>query len=167
MLILSAAHQQEIQAHAEQAYPEECCGILLGHLERDDHDSQKTVVAVRPTPNAWSEAVAADLVTLNIPARHIASDARRDRYWIDPQDLLKVQREARDRSLQVIGIYHSHPDHPAIPSETDRRLAWSEYSYLILSVQQGQVGQVLSWQLDNRHQFEPEVVCQVKLDVNS
>lgn len=161
MLILSAAHQQEIQAHAEHCYPEECCGILLGHLERDDHNGQtspKTVVAVRPTPNAWSEAVAADLVTLIAASRHIASDARRDRYWIDPQDLLQAQRAARDRSLQIIGIYHSHPDHPAVPSETDRRLAWSEYSYLILSVQQGKMTQLLSWRLNDRQQFEPELV---------
>jgi len=161
MLILSSAHQQEIRAEAERIYPEECCGILLGRLERSHptHDAQKTVVEVQPTLNAWSDSVAIELATLEISAsRHPASAARRDRYWIDPRDLLQAQRQARDRNLQIIGIYHSHPDHPAIPSETDRLLAWPEYSYLILSVEQGQVVQLLSWQLDSLHQFESEVI---------
>jgi proteasome lid subunit RPN8/RPN11 len=155
MLILAVAHQQQIEIEAERTYPEECCGILLGQLERD---VQKTVIEVWPTPNAWSQAVAADLASAISASRHPAQAARRDRYWIDPRDLLKAQREARDRSLQMIGIYHSHPDHPAIPSETDRRLAWPEYSYLILSVEQGKVMQVLSWQLDAAHQFQSEVI---------
>ena len=168
MLILTPAQQQEIEADAERAYPEECCGILLGRLERDAQkastqkaDLQKTVIEVRPTLNAWSESVAADLAPAISDSRHPASSARRDRYWIAPQDLLKAQREARDRNLQVIGIYHSHPDHPAIPSETDRLLAWPEYSYLILAVEQGRVAQVLSWQLDAAHQFQAEAVSQV------
>lgn len=157
MLILSAAHQQAIQTHAQQTYPEECCGILLGRLERDEQSNRKIVLEVQPTQNAWSEIVVADLAVLEIAvSRH--PNARRDRYWIDPQDLLKAQRQARDLGLQVIGIYHSHPDHPAIPSETDRLLAWTEYSYLILSVEQGQVTELLSWQLNNAHQFESEEI---------
>ena len=143
MLILAAAHRQVMQAEAERTYPEECCGILLGQLEQS---GQKTVIEVWPTPNAWSEGAAAELASVISASRYSAQAAHRDRYWIDPRDLLKAQREARDRSLQVIGIYHSHPDHPAMPSETDRRLAWPEYSYLILSVEQGKVTQVLSWQ---------------------
>ena len=161
MLILSSAQQQEIRAEAERCYPEECCGILLGQLERrhENHDAQKTVIEVRPTLNAWSDSVAIELAALEISvSRYAASAARRDRYWIDPHDLLQAQREARDRSLQIIGIYHSHPDHPAMPSETDRLLAWPDYSYLILSVEQGQVVQLLSWQLDALHQFESEVM---------
>jgi proteasome lid subunit RPN8/RPN11 len=81
--------------------------------------------------------------------------------------MLKAQKDARDseallrsadRNLDIIGIYHSHPDHPAVPSEFDRAIAWSQYSYIIVSVQQGKACDLKSWSLDDDHQFQPEEI---------
>lgn len=83
---------------------------------------------------------------------------QRDRYWIDPADLLRIQKQARHQGLEIIGIYHSHPDHPAVPSECDRRLAWPVYSYLIASVRGGQVVDLQSWRLNDHQQFESEEI---------
>lgn len=77
--------------------------------------------------------------------------------------MLKVQKEARDRQLDIIGIYHSHPDHPAIPSEFDRLCGWQAYSYIIVSVLQGKARDVLSWSLDDNHQFQPEEIVVERL----
>jgi proteasome lid subunit RPN8/RPN11 len=75
---------------------------------------------------------------------------------------LRVQKQARDRELDIIGIYHSHPDHPAIPSEFDRAIAWHHYSYIIISVQQGIASDLRSWTLDPHHQFQPEDMITVE-----
>ncbi|WNZ22018.1 M67 family metallopeptidase [Leptolyngbya sp. NK1-12] len=157
MLRLTPDHLQTLHHHAERTYPEECCGILLGAIQQQADQPHKTLVDLIETENAWSEAVAAELESVGIASsRHASTAARRDRYWIDPQMLLQAQKQARDRGLQIIGIYHSHPDHPAMPSETDRLLAWAEYSYIILSVQQGKVAETRSWSLDEHHQFREE-----------
>ncbi len=110
---------------------------MLGYLANES----KTVVEVMPTENAWSE-----------------EDSKRRRYAIAPEILLKVQKQARDRSLNIIGIYHSHPDNPAIPSESDRFLAWQEYSYIIVSVPNGKALELKSWCLDKNHQFQEEEI---------
>lgn len=119
---------------------------MLGHLV----DESKTVVEVWTTENAWSPETSDDYAD----TERVTS--RRRRYAIAPLDLLKAQREARDRNLSVIGIYHSHPDNPAVPSQFDLERAWQEYSYIIVSVQQGQASDLCSWSLDNTHQFQPE-----------
>jgi proteasome lid subunit RPN8/RPN11 len=147
MIKLSQEHLQTIYAHAENMYPEECCGMVLGHLA----SQSKTVVEVMPTENAWSTEAA------DFPGTHTAESKRRQ-YAIAPQAMLQAQKEARDRSLNIIGIYHSHPDHPAIPSECDRLYAWQGYSYIIVSVQNGKAGELKSWSLDNSHQFQPESI---------
>lgn len=81
-----------------------------------------------------------------------------DRYWIDPTDLLRIQHEARDQGLEIIGIYHSHPDHPAVPSDCDRRLAWPVYSYVIAAVHRGHLRDLQSWRLQDPPLFESEVI---------
>jgi proteasome lid subunit RPN8/RPN11 len=167
MLILSANSLQTILTHAERTYPEECCGILLGTICAEP--LQKTLIEVVSTQNAWDETVASELQNSELeqaPSRYTSNpvsdqgsdQARRDRYWIDPRDLLNAQKTARRRNLQIIGIYHSHPNHSAVPSEMDRVLAWATYSYLIVSVQQGRAVEALSWQLDSEHQFEAEAI---------
>jgi proteasome lid subunit RPN8/RPN11 len=158
-LHLTSQQRRQIQAHAESTYPHECCGLLLGELEPDGTD-RRSLVEVWPTENTWSDEVAQELSALMPCAAGKPDELRSksDRYWIDPQALLAGQRYARDRHLTVIGIYHSHPDHPAVPSECDRVLAWSRYSYLIVSVHQGEVQSLLSWRLDQNHQFQPEII---------
>ncbi|MGI0489325.1 M67 family metallopeptidase [Pantanalinema rosaneae CENA516] len=151
-LKLRAEHLQTMQAHAERAYPDECCGLLLGKLVSDD----RTLVDVRTVANAWDEEVANEFAAAE------ASLTKTRRYWIAPEEMLVAMRQARQRDLDVIGIYHSHPDHPAVPSECDRRHAWQHYSYLIFSVHRGQAGEFYSWQLDDSHQFQSEAVIVIE-----
>ncbi len=152
-MVLQLSNQQveNLTAHATRTYPEECCGLLLGHLTPDRPFKQ--VIKIWETVNAWNPEVGADLTTI-IPH----GTGKRDRYWIDPQDLLTAQRYARDHQINIVGIYHSHPDHSAVPSESDRLLAWSGYSYLIMSVQSGLVSDYRCWTLDQYHQFQPEEI---------
>jgi proteasome lid subunit RPN8/RPN11 len=158
MLSLNAAQRQQIIAHAERTYPDECCGILLGRIDRPTQ--QKKLIEVIETKNAWSEVAIAALQDISpslVLSRQPEANSRRDRYWIDPQDLLTAHRRARDQQLQVIGIYHSHPDHPAVPSECDRVLAWAEYSYVIVSVCQRIAVEFQCWCLNEHQQFHSEV----------
>jgi proteasome lid subunit RPN8/RPN11 len=140
LLKLNPEHLQIIQTHAASTYPEECCGIMLGYLANES----KTVVQVMPTENAWSGET--------------VLDSKRRRYAIAPEIMLKVQIYARSCSLNIIGIYHSHPDYPAIPSESDRVQAWQEYSYIIVSVPNGKAGELKSWHLDDNHEFQEEKI---------
>ena len=149
VLQLLPKHLQTIYTHAETTYPEECCGIILGNLTSEG----KTVVEVMPTENAWNAETAAEL-----PGDDTLDYSKRQRYAIAPQVMLQAQKEARDRKLNIIGIYHSHTDHPGIPSEYDRQLAWQEYSYIIVSVQNGKASDMKSWTLDDSHQFQQEAI---------
>lgn len=148
MIELESHHLQAIRTHAESTYPDECCGIIAGHLS----DDGKRVVEIWPMENAWNEETARELPEGG------GVTSRESRYAIAPRDMLNAQKEARDRNLDIIGIYHSHPDHPAIPSEMDRAIAWPVYSYIIVSVPKGKAGELRSWCLDDDRQFQPEEV---------
>jgi proteasome lid subunit RPN8/RPN11 len=151
-LHLTDEQLQAIQYHAECTYPNECCGLLLGRLE----NGCKVVQRVQATQNAWDSETAElmDVEPLFTKTR---------RYSIAPEEMLAGMREARRFNLEVIGIYHSHPDAPAVPSECDRRLAWSQYSYLIVSVEAGKAKNLRSWVLDNQSQFQPEEIAIEKI----
>lgn len=96
-----------------------------------------------------------ELIPLTAPER----ESERNRFLIDPKDLVKVEKEARDRGLDVVGFYHSHPDHPARPSDYDRDHAFPWYSYVIITVEAGKPGPYTSWVLrDDRSQFEKEEI---------
>jgi proteasome lid subunit RPN8/RPN11 len=147
------SHQlQAIQTHAESTYPEECCGLLLGHLSGE----ARTLLEVLPTENSWDEETADAFQTID--GLSTRKSSKRNRFSIAPQVMLRVQKEARDRNLNIIGIYHSHTDHPAVPSEFDRVIAWPQYSYIIVSVRQGLVCDLKSWSLDDNQQFQPEEI---------
>ncbi|XZN97046.1 MAG: Mov34/MPN/PAD-1 family protein [Microcoleus sp.] len=146
-IALSQTHLLSIRSHAENTYPEECCGLLLGTIA----GNVKTLVAVWPTKNAWS-AETED----NCSDSKLLTKKRR--YAISPQDMLEGMKEGRDRNLEIIGIYHSHPDGQAIPSECDRTLAWPQYSYIIVSVPQGRCEDVRSWTLDRENKFQAEEI---------
>jgi proteasome lid subunit RPN8/RPN11 len=103
---------EAIQAHGAEGYPNEICGIMLG--PQGDH----TVTEVRR-------------------ARNIIVERSRDRYEIDPLDHIRIQREADDAGLDIVGYYHSHPDHPARASVFDTERAWSGYVYVIVSIESG------------------------------
>jgi proteasome lid subunit RPN8/RPN11 len=113
MLRMGQSQFDAIRRHGEVTYPNECCGVLLGHAEEDGN----TVVDA-------------------VPAENTRSDAAHNRYHIAPQELIRVQQQARQRGLDIIGFYHSHPDHPAEWSKTDLEEAhWIGCSYVITSVQ--------------------------------
>ncbi|MBD0337418.1 MAG: M67 family metallopeptidase [Cyanobacteria bacterium Co-bin13] len=159
VLILDPENLQGIRAHAEQTYPEECCGLLVGQwLRQPDGDDTRQVLDCVAADNDWNETSAAEVGALRQQPETESTAAKTSRYWIDPKVLLRVQREARDRNLDIVGVYHSHPDHVAVPSECDRTLAWPGYSYIIVAVTQGKATDLRSWHLDEQHQFQPEVM---------
>ena len=122
-LHLSPHVLDEIRAHGREAYPEECCGFLFG---RDGDPRQVTVV--QRTEN-------------------VAAENRRRRFRIAPLAYLRAERYALAEGLDFLGIYHTHPDHPAIASEHDRKQAQPGFSYLILSVRDGEAAEFRSWEL--------------------
>jgi len=149
-------HLQAIKADAESRYPSECCGLLLGKISGD----VKTLIEVLPTENSWDDSAAQAFSEITGSAK--LGTTRRERYSIAPDTLLSVQKQARDRDLDIIGVYHSHPDHPALPSEFDRAIAWEEYSYIIVSVLQGEIKNLRSWCLDRDRQFQPEKIIKIE-----
>lgn len=163
MLQISSHLKTQIEHAAVSAYPLECCGLMLGQrLQGQDYDTEsdsRQVVEFVPADNQWDGSVQdiTDPTEPSSPGPTTKLDRHR-RYWIDPNIMLKVQRGARDRKLDIIGIYHSHPDHPAVPSECDRRLAWPVYSYVIVSAAAGGATDFRSWRLSSDHQFESEAV---------
>ena len=125
---------ERMRQHGAAAYPNECCGVLLG----EEQDGRKVVTDIAPLKNA-------------------REDSPQNRYLIEPQDFLRTDQEARQRGLDILGFYHSHPDHPAQPSEFDRQHAWPWYTYLILAVERGVPAEIAGWLLsEDRERFFPE-----------
>lgn len=151
-LRLSASLVEQIRVHAVQQYPSECCGIMLGTAD----NGAKQVSEVVPLANLRRDpARAQELLPLAEPDR----ESERNRFLIDPLEQLKVEKDARARGLDVVGYYHSHPDHPARPSEYDRQHAWPWYSYVIVSVERGEAKDLNSWVLaEDRSRFDEEPV---------
>lgn len=147
MIQLSTQNLQIIFDCAESTYPEECCGVMIGDLSSES----KTVVEVIPTQNAWNREA-------NDFQDGDANHSRKRRYTIAPREMMQLQKSSREKNLHIIGIFHSHPDYPATPSEFDRSCAWQEYSYIIVSVIKGKAGEIYSWVLDDNSQFQQEEV---------
>ena len=141
-----------IRGHSARDYPNECCGAMLGV----EANGIKEVVELAPLTNLRTDpARAGELLPLAAPER----ESERNRFLIDPADVQKVEREAQSHSLEILGYYHSHPDHPARPSDYDREHAFPWYSYVIIAVEAGQPGPVASWILrEDRSSFEEEPV---------
>jgi proteasome lid subunit RPN8/RPN11 len=130
-----------IRAHGEEVYPEEGAGFLLG--ARDD--DRYRVADIMPLPNVREEA------------------ARRTRYLISPEDTIRAEEEADRRGLSAIGVFHSHPDHPAQPSEFDREWALPWFAYIITSVERGRAVESRAWRLaDDQSGFEEEPIVAVE-----
>lgn len=134
VLHLNAALQQQLHGWAREGYPLECCGLLLG--------------------NAGAGVVRVEEV---MRARNANAQRGHDRYEIDAEDFLHADLHARERQLEIVGVWHTHPDHPARPSATDREQAWDGWSYLILSVSASGVQALRSWRLYGPDFVEEEV----------
>lgn len=143
---------EAIRSHGSADYPNECCGIILG-LAKGAQKDVKEIVGLKNL--RLNSARAQEVLPLASPGR----ESERNRFLIDPLEQLRVEKEARSRHLDVLGYYHSHPDRPARPSEYDRDHAWPWYSYIIVSVEQGEAKDMTSWVLsDDRSQFDPEKI---------
>jgi len=152
LLKLHTNHLQEIQTHAEITYPEECCGVLIGWQQ----GNVKTLIEVLPTENSWDDEATDTFGSTEAMAQLQVS--KRNRFTIAPAAMLEAQKKAREQDLEIIGIYHSHPDHPAVPSEFDRAIAWEQYSYIIVAVQLGAASDLKSWSLDENKHFQLEEI---------
>lgn len=150
MIQLTPEAARAIAAHAESTYPDECVGLLLGQIE----GLLKIVVEAYPAENSWQGQV-----TL---AETDNAESRRDRFYLDPRDYLRADRAARAQGLDVVGCYHSHPDHVAQPSGRDLVGAQgvgggSNFAFVIQSVRDGTAAEVTSWLLvEDGTRFEEE-----------
>lgn len=125
MLKIMANHFQDIRRHGEESYPEECCGILIGVFDGDTR-----------------------MVYATLRCRNVTTDSPRNHYDIDPREVIRAQRDVRERGQEIVGFYHSHPDHPARHSPTDLAEAhWIGCSYVITAVENGQATKTNSFLL--------------------
>lgn len=127
---------------AEAAYPHEGCGVLVGRAR-----------------------VGAAVVTEVREGRNLVTDRRHDRYELDPRDIIAAERRARERGEEVLGYYHTHPDHPARPSQFDTDHAWPGYHYVVISVQRGRLVRATAWTL--APQESPNRFVEAELTVGS
>lgn len=123
---------------AIEAFPNECCGFFFGHEISGD----RVVQEVMPVENSKE------------------GDQRR-RFSIDPKAYMDAEKRALAMDMNLLGVYHSHPSHPAIPSEHDLKQAMPWFSYIILSVEKEEVKKTTSWQLNDARKFENETLKQL------
>jgi proteasome lid subunit RPN8/RPN11 len=126
MIVLPSEQEKIVRIDGENSYPNECCGILIGEV---DNAGVKIVRHAQAINNARKNS------------------EQYNRFLITPEDMLRAERTAREMKLDVIGFYHSHPDHPAAPSDYDKEHALPFYSYIIVSVKQGKAEELTSWEL--------------------
>jgi len=141
-LSISQELAEGIGRHGAETFPHECCGALLGK-DSEQNGSPREVLGLFPLVNR-------------------RDDSPRNRFAVTAEDVRDAERVAREKGVEVVGWYHSHPDHPARPSEFDREHAWPWYSYIIVSVMSGKPAEMTSWRLnDDRLAYLPE-----KIEIN-
>jgi proteasome lid subunit RPN8/RPN11 len=140
-LVLTAELRKSIESEGVAAFPNECCGILIGRDVTSPDGRRRIVEKLLPGKNVFE------------------SDEQYHRFSIDPRLQLRAEREAEAEGRTVLGFYHSHPDHPARPSEYDREHGWPFYSYVIVSIMNGQPADMTGWVLnDQSEQFERQEI---------
>ena len=139
MLKITPKNFAAIRRHGEETYPHECCGVLLGHMDDDTR-----------------------IVTSTARCGNTRTDSPQNRYNIDPGELVRVQREGRERGEDIVGFYHSHPDHPARWSQTDLAEAhWIGCSYVITSVAKGKAAITNSFELAGSDEADKRLVDEI------
>jgi len=137
MLRLGQSHYDALRQHGEETYPHECCGVLLGHTEVD---GTRVVTSIARTTNT-------------------RTDSPQNRYNIDPKELVCIQREGREREEDIIGFYHSHPDHPAQWSSTDLAEAHRfSCSYVSTSVEKAKAVLINAFELTGTDENDKKLV---------
>jgi proteasome lid subunit RPN8/RPN11 len=138
MIVVSEEQVGAMRAHGQRDYPFECCGLMLGRFESD----AKQVLEIYPISNAREE------------------EAKRNRFLIRPEELMRGEKYAREKGLDVVGFYHSHPDDVAVPSQYDLEHAWPTYSYIVMSVENGTPTDLRSWEMaSDRSRFNEEEIA--------
>jgi len=142
LLVISAPAVSKIIEEAQRAYPHEGCGMLVGRRDGEDF-------VVTEAPTASNE------------------NTDRPKVWYDlsPEDQLRISKDAQKRGLDVIGYYHSHPDHPAAPSEGDRSRAFGSFVYVIASVEKGKYKVMTAWTLDDEMAFPEHTAKFTRVDI--
>jgi len=133
MVIIETQARQLMTADAVTTFPDECCGFLFGIEKRDER-----------------------LVTDVLIVNNVKEGDKKRRFEISPKDYMKAEQYADENNLQLLGVYHSHPNHPAVPSEHDRVAAQPWFSYIIISVINKDIDAIRSWRLNEKNQFEEE-----------
>ncbi|MEX0812547.1 MAG: M67 family metallopeptidase [Chitinophagales bacterium] len=141
-VILSGEAKATMVEDALSTYPHECCGFFYGN-EKDNR-----------------------VITKSIPVNNSKEENRERRFEISAKDYIKAEEYADENNLLLLGVYHSHPDHPAIPSEHDLRQAVPYFSYIIISVKKGKLANILSWRLNDEARFEEENLEIKKEEIN-
>jgi proteasome lid subunit RPN8/RPN11 len=150
---ITAELAEKIRAHGVETYPYECCGALLG----TDHD------VLADAPNQESGRISREVLSL-FSLVNRRDDSPRNRFAVTADDVREAEKAASAQGLEVIGWYHSHPDHPARPSDFDRDHAWPWYSYIIVSVHTGVPQDMTSWRLkDDRSGYLEEKISPMKV----
>lgn len=140
---------QQIREHSVGTYPHECCGALLGK----DQAAGDNLSGVQTEPGSLRQ------VHSLFPLVNRRDDSPRNRFMVTAEDVRMAEEAAQKQGLDIVGWYHSHPDHPARPSGYDREHAWPWYSYIIVSVYTGSAVEMTSWRLnDDREEFSPEEI---------
>jgi proteasome lid subunit RPN8/RPN11 len=138
MILLTERHLTDIRQHGERDYPFECCGLMLGRFE---NNGRKIVSETYPISNARVE------------------EAKRNRFLIRPDELMRGEKYARQKGLDVVGFYHSHPDDRAVPSKYDLDHAWPTYSCIVVSVEKAHAIDLRSWEMEpDRSRFNEEEI---------
>jgi proteasome lid subunit RPN8/RPN11 len=135
MIVIEKKPLDEMYKDALQSFPDECCGFFLGK----EVDEERMITDVLIVNNSKE------------------GDKRR-RFEISPKNYLNAEKFADENGLQLLGVYHSHPNHPAVPSEHDRIAAQPFFSYIIISVKENKIADLCSWRLNDSFQFEEEAI---------
>jgi proteasome lid subunit RPN8/RPN11 len=138
MIYIGTESKERMNKEAEATYPDECCGFMYG---TEDSEGNRTITDVFAVTNG-------------------KEGDKRKRFEITPKDYLHGEQYALDHDLTLLGVFHSHPDHPPIPSEHDRVAAQPYFSYLIISVKKGTADEAKSWRLNDKEQFDEEQVTE-------
>jgi proteasome lid subunit RPN8/RPN11 len=142
MIIVESGPLAEMKAHALTTFPDECCGFLYG----------------------TEQTGSSRMITKILEVNNSKTGDKKRRFEISGKDYMLAEKFALDKDVLLLGIYHSHPNHPAIPSEHDRVAALPYFSYVILSVTPGNIDHIRSWQLNELSQFEEEVFSPAHLN---
>jgi proteasome lid subunit RPN8/RPN11 len=142
MIVVESSPLERMKAHAADTFPDECCGFMYGI---EQADGSRNISQVKEVNNAQP------------------GDKRR-RFEITAKDYMQGEKYALENNLSLLGIYHSHPNHPAVPSEHDRVAAQPYFSYIIISVMQGRMDHIRSWRLNEESHFEEEKFLSVHIN---